>query len=462
MVDGTGDEPLVFISHRHADGPIAETLARFIRNRTAGKVRVHLSSSPNFDGPRLGRPLGEELRRALATAETVILVFTSETQDWSYCMWECGVATDPTDSRPTSVVVMQCTPDEPKPYGDQLRVDVNDVGSLQTFVKALLTTTDLFPHRKAPLTGFAPEGREVREFAAELQRDIAAVLPGDWRKEKRRPTCPYLRVHLPDEAARELRSSCATALTAARCREIVASAGQIVGHLDAQSLFGMILPTGTTLGQVLADWQDDYDPGAEPRWFDALVEQIESALAGKLRAVKWAPYRSETGRSDVPFVSSWRTVARGFEFDVYFVPFSPRPVPVGDKMIPRDQMYAKDAAYEPFSDVLLLDLVREMRRHEVTRLPLLRDGAPLAIIHRATIDAFLVSSFDDGRTGELTLDDLLASCGDLGRSFVEVSTQATIEEATTAMEAHRPCQDVYVTRAGRVVGWLPNVLLIPQ
>ena len=96
-------DPLVFISHKHSDREIAETIGRFVRTSTAGKVRVHLSSSPDFEGPRLGQPLNDELKRALAVAEAVILVFTTDTEDWSYCMWECGIATNPNVPRPTSV-----------------------------------------------------------------------------------------------------------------------------------------------------------------------------------------------------------------------------------------------------------------------------------------------------------------------------------------------------------------------
>ena len=101
-------EPLVFVSHKHSDREIAETIARFIRNSSAGKVRVHLSSSPHFEGPRLGQAINGELKNALAITEVVILVYTTDTEDWSYCMWECGVATNPKDERPTSVVVVQC------------------------------------------------------------------------------------------------------------------------------------------------------------------------------------------------------------------------------------------------------------------------------------------------------------------------------------------------------------------
>ena len=47
-------EPVVFISHKHSDLQIAETIARFVKNKSAGNARVHLSSSPISRGHALG------------------------------------------------------------------------------------------------------------------------------------------------------------------------------------------------------------------------------------------------------------------------------------------------------------------------------------------------------------------------------------------------------------------------
>ena len=123
-------KPVVFISHKHSDRSIAEAIARFVKNKSAGNARVYLSSSPDFEGPRFGQPLNSELRHALGESDLVILVYTDDREDWSYCMWECGVAVDPKDERHTSVVVVQCTADEPKPFGDQLRVDARDLDAI--------------------------------------------------------------------------------------------------------------------------------------------------------------------------------------------------------------------------------------------------------------------------------------------------------------------------------------------
>ena len=193
---------------------------------------MHLSSSPNYEGPRLGQPLNDELKRALAVAEAVILVFTSDTEDWSYCMWECGIATNPSEARPTSVVVVQCTPNKPKPFGDQLRVDARDLDSVQAFVKALLTTTDFFPRRDAPMTGFAPEGSEVTEFAVDLHAKLAGVLPSGGGAERSTPTAPYLRLRLDDHAAEELRTAYLEGATD-QCLPILEARAEIAESIGA-------------------------------------------------------------------------------------------------------------------------------------------------------------------------------------------------------------------------------------
>jgi hypothetical protein len=459
-VNATDSEPLVFISHKHSDREIAETVARFVKKSSAGKVRVHLSSSPDFDGPRLGQPLNDQLKRALAAADAVILVFTSDTEDWSYCMWECGVATNPNDPRPTTVVVVQCTTDEPKVFKDQLRVDARNLDSVQGFVKALLTSTDIFARRDAPITGFSAEGSEVKDFAADLHGQLAGVLPSGVGAEQSTPTSPYLRIRLDDQAAKDLQTSY-LGRERDQSLEILKSRTEIAESSGAENLFGMVLRPESTLGDVLADWCDDHD-GEEPRWFSALAEQIEAALVGKLRPVKWAPYQTTIGQADVPYVAASRRIGTGVEFDVYMVPFAPRPIPVREKMITVDQMYFKDAADEPLDEIRLMSLLKDMSAHNASRLPIFDGGQPRSIVHKATINDFIVQAIESGaEVPELTLQDLLTQRADeLEESYAEVSVDATIEEAVDAMAAKPGCQDVYVMRDGAVVGWLPNVMFI--
>ena len=330
------------------------------------------------------------------------------------------------------------------------------------FVKSLLTTTDLLRDRDEPITGFSPDGPEVSDFAADLHADLADVLPTGGIAGESTPASPFVRVFLADGAAHEVRTSY-LAGEADQCLRILESDAQVVAAaLGAENLLGMVLSPGTTLGDVLASWRSDHGNDVEPRWWWALAEQMEAALAGKMRPVKWATFRMVLGRADVPYVAATRKVPTGIEFDVYVVPFAPRPIPVKDKMITLGQMYLKDAAVEPLDQLLLMDLIKEMAARRATRLPILDHGRPRAIVHKATINDFLVQAMTSGDpTASLSLQDLLDHLGEAAASsYADVSTEATIEEAMNAMAAKPRCQDVFVTAQGVIVGWLPNVVFI--
>lgn len=381
-------QPVVFISHRHSDRDIAETLGRFVKERCGGNVRVHLSSSSDFEGPRFGKPLNAELRRALGETESVILIYTAETQDWSYCMWECGMAVDPREETPTSVVVMQCGPDEPKPFSDQLRVKAESLDSMHAFVKALLTTTHFFPHRETPITGFAPEGTEIKEFAADLHAKLGDVISPRPDPDRSTPAAPYLSVRLEQGAAEQLRAAY-EANDLEQSSEIIKREASITEQFGARGLLGMKLEPGSTLGAVLAHAQQGDDEGDEPRWFTSITEQIQAALLGVFRPVKWAPFKTAEGRADLPFVAATREVASGFDFDIYVVPISPRPVLARERMLTLDHTYHKNAATDSLDEILLASLVKEMGERSATRLPILDGQGPRTIVHKATINELL-------------------------------------------------------------------------
>lgn len=135
---------LLFISHKHSDRQIAEVLGRFVEERSAGRIKVHLSSSPDFQGPRFGRALNAQLREALWQTELLILVYTSSDQDWSYCMWECGMASHP-QSPNTTIIVLQCGTDVPSPFQDVLRVNARNTEDIKRLTDQLLRDPNLFP-----------------------------------------------------------------------------------------------------------------------------------------------------------------------------------------------------------------------------------------------------------------------------------------------------------------------------
>jgi hypothetical protein len=167
------EKPLLFISHRHGDSNIATAVAKVIEHRTLGAVRIFQSSHYQFDGPRVGAGLNAELRRALWDTDVLILIYTSENQNWQYCMYECGVATQ--SGSETNVVVLQCGRDSPLPFAADLRVDINNEDHLKRFVEQLLRDPSFFPKRGRPL---APDASDdmVEQTAAELAREIGKLI----------------------------------------------------------------------------------------------------------------------------------------------------------------------------------------------------------------------------------------------------------------------------------------------
>lgn len=172
----TQSQPLLFISHRHADRRIADVIRTFVRDRSGGRIAVFQSSSAQAANPRVGRELQKELKEHLWAAGAVVLVYTSREEDWSYCMWEVGVATHPASPK-TKIVVLQCGPEPPSVYSDAVRVNALDLTDVQKFTNEFLTSPDFFPdYPQAIASGLQPNGPEVLRAAHELYRNLKIAL----------------------------------------------------------------------------------------------------------------------------------------------------------------------------------------------------------------------------------------------------------------------------------------------
>ena len=137
--------PLIFISHRHSDKRIADVINKHLRSWNVRGGQIYQSSSPQ-QGTRPGTVLSEDLKKKLSQANLLILVYTLPDEDWSYCMWECGVATDPKTEH-TRIIVLQCTESAPTVYQDHLRVAVNREG-IHDFVGRFHRDSEFFPAPK--------------------------------------------------------------------------------------------------------------------------------------------------------------------------------------------------------------------------------------------------------------------------------------------------------------------------
>jgi len=314
--------PLLFISHRHADQAIADVLRKFVTDRSGGRIEVFQSSSADADGPRVGRELHRQLKEHLWAAGMVVLVYTSPDEDWSYCMWECGVATHPQGPE-TKVVVLQCCPRAPSVYGEAVRVNAQDPVDIQKFTNEFLTSPDFFPnYGQAVAPGFLRNGDEVRQAAKDLHDALTEILPSDAEEGEDWATVPFLRLQLTYAEVDAIRK-----LGNAEGSRSVQEAARVTDINDAaKHIFGLgRIEQLAPFSRLVEAWQQGR-PDEPTKWVEELCEQIRVGGHWRLPRFGWQLMRSvdPTDRAKYsPVLSRVRSVPRQrcHQFDIYFSKF---------------------------------------------------------------------------------------------------------------------------------------------
>jgi hypothetical protein len=464
------EKPLLFISHKHSDSDIATAIAEVIKRRTLGAVRIFQSSNWRFDGPRYGGGLDAQLRQKLWEADALILIYTSEDQNWQYCMYECGVATQ-SNSPDTNIVVFQCGRDVPAPFSADLRVNVNNDENIKRFTKQLLTSAEFFPRRGkalAPDCGDDAVEKMAEELAEEIGKFFSGVPPTEWS------AWPFLRIKLPEAAVNKLIQA-GPAERAKTAREVVEQHAVVVkSDMRTAAIFGLqALSEEHKFADLLRTWQDNF-PGADASWFDSCCDQIMVAARTQFPVIRRARLRQVGGDTEfTPALSRVKSLTFGknksTHFDLYFYNLSdPRAVPVESKMLPTDEFFYKSLGQIDPASLRLTDIVKELDREKLNRIPFFgAENHPLYIVHRSMITDFMVQvalsgsgvTLDDLTLADLFADEKMARVFE--STFAVVSRQASIAEAKDAMVAKPGCNDVFVTDRGGydepVIGWLTNV-----
>lgn len=194
----------------------------------------------------------------------------------------------------------------------------------------------------------------------------------------------------------------------------------------AQTVLGTVLPViGTWVGTVLAYYFSKENLEAATRSFTAIARQLtpEEKLRSK---------------------------------------------PVQQVMVLRKDMFV---ARGPARNVKLVQTIQALEDSKKgVRLPVLDDAdRPLYVVHRSTIDKFLVDKAcisPAPALNTLTLADMLAEPdlkAALEKSFAVVRQDATLADAKIAMDALAFPQDVFVTQTGSqkepVLGWITNSII---
>jgi hypothetical protein len=320
-VNETVTRPLLFISHRHADQAIAEVLRKFVTDRSGGRIEVYQSSSAYADGPRVGRELHRELKERLWAAGVVVLVYTSPDEDWSHCMWECGVASHPQIPE-TKIVVLQCGPQSPSVYGESVRVIAQDPVDIQKFTREFLTNDDFFPgYGEAVAPWFDRNGEEVQQAARELHDTLTKILPTPEEGEEW-PTVPFLRLQLTYTEVDAIRK-----LGKAEGSRSVQEAARVTdSDGEALRIFGLgRLKLFEPFSQFVEAWQQER-PDEPTKWVEELCEQIRVGGHWRRPRFRWQLMRSVDHADQSkysPVLSRVRSVPRQrcHQFDIYFSKF---------------------------------------------------------------------------------------------------------------------------------------------
>ena len=462
-------KPLLFISHKHADKEIATAISKFITQKTMGKIAIHQSSAYALDGPRLGANINAELNQKLWDCDSLLLVYTSVDNDWSYCMYECGVATNP-KSGETRIIVFQCGKDAPGLYKDKLRVNVRLQEDINKFTRQLMTDTGFFPSLPEPL--FADIDKETIEtYAKDLFLGIGKTLPEPVDNVEEWTAWPFLRIHLPQSEILKINSTPATDQLKT-ATEVIRNSGIVIkSDSRISQVFGQTsIRENAKFIELLDKWKEKY-PDEDALWFASCCEQILTGIKRGFPVIKNTPLKEVDGsREFTPVLSRIKYLAFASEtqFDIYFYDLNdPRAVSVTSKMVKLETMFAKRIGQVTTTSIILTELIGQLDKLQLNRIAFLTDEQkPLYVIHKSMISEFILGKVMGGQAADvatLTLQDLLNSdkYKNLFEStYVLVSAKATMAEAKNAMNARPGCMDIFITANGNkdepVKGLLTN------
>lgn len=305
----------IFISHRHDDHEIASVFSKHFQLWSVPLSSIFQSSDYRASTV-IGEPLRPQLRQALSEARLVLLIYTTPDKDWEFCLWECGVATNPSDETPeTRIVLFQAGATVSRVFGDDVvfKLEKDD---LRKFVAQFHKHVGFFIRDRA----FQPEvhGDILETRAESLYRDLMQFsLPGT-REERYR--WDRFTLALSAAQARQLRDA-----SEREDRYRILKESATVGHSFGQALLHFGYTTGArelTLGDLVARWERSIqgDPDTPRGWIDELCDEMHRSIEDVPARPSWEVMKSSQypGWWFYPILNHTRALPDGsFEFDVY-------------------------------------------------------------------------------------------------------------------------------------------------
>ena len=229
----------------------------------------------------------------LFRTDILLLIYTTVDHDWSYCMWECGVAQLPEPSS-TKTVVFQCAEQFPVVFADQVRVGVRNEQDIEKFVEDLLTEPAYFPKLGRAVTDFNAGTEPVQDAAHELYRLLQEVLPTPDGVGEEWPGYPQLTMELTDEQMERVRRAEGSAeQRLAVARQVVveqalvtAGDGQMGRIFSARGFPRNVSMPGIAMRALVSSWQAN-SPTPASRWVDGMCSQVVAIAHDQFPTPRW-------------------------------------------------------------------------------------------------------------------------------------------------------------------------------
>ncbi len=325
----------IFISHKFLS-PDMEA-ARKLANRLkiiSEEIDIFLASDPDFEGPRIGRSINESLRSVLGQVSLVILIYSDTEHDWGWCMWECGVATDPNDETPTNVVILSLRGRVPRQYQNYLIVDATKEESIQNFVKQLCTDETFFPNVEHALTNRNPNDVFIKEQAQLLSQELKPYTVISEREEVQR--WGGISLYVGSSTIQKLKNLKSSPLEAqdqdinlinelnqlTENMVVTKSVGWGLSHFDYEGA-----PPDITLADLRKRWEESRGENRlqNKPWTLIILDEIWRIVTSRPTKLTWDPFLSmrDGGRGGLwvyPIIYRYTSHSEGhYEFDLLII-----------------------------------------------------------------------------------------------------------------------------------------------
>lgn len=305
----------IFLSHRFADKPIADVVRKHLQIWGVQAECCYQASAPG-NGPTIGDPITIELKEALYEANLVILIYTLADNDWSFCMWECGLATNP--KKPdTRTVVFQCNPhDKPQVYEGQQLVLLDEDG-IKNFILQFFKEDKFFPNECAVRPSV--EDDIIQHYSSSLYNELRTVIPPGRREERYRWDSMTLQLINDDliNLNRDDNQTISHSLLQKKCR-VIKEFGESLKHFGYSNW-----EPDLTLEKLFGRWERRVKNSIKKKnlWIDELNAEIIRAIINEPSDPKWIFMKSAHYHDSYfyPVVNHVRVLPDGsMEFDIYF------------------------------------------------------------------------------------------------------------------------------------------------